>query len=78
MTSDARLRVPGMNLLAMTKHMGIRYEELGFLVAGVGGVLMAFGNMLPLGRRSGGMLGGILLAIGMVLAIIGVHYGRVG
>jgi hypothetical protein len=24
------------------------------------------------------MLGGILLAIGMVLAIIGVHYGRVG
>jgi hypothetical protein len=67
-----------MNLLAMTKHMGIRYEELGFLVAGVGGVIMAFGNMMPLGRRSGSMLGGILLAVGMVLAIIGVHYGRIG
>jgi hypothetical protein len=83
MTSDAVLsdsgrRVPGMNLLAMTRHMGIRYEELGFLLAGAGGVLIAFGNMMPLGRRSGSMLGGILLAVGMVLAIVGVHYGRLG
>jgi hypothetical protein len=78
MTSDGRRTVPGMNLLAMTKHMGIRYEEIGFLVAGAGGVLMAFGSMMPLGRRSGGMLGGLLLAVGMLLAIIGVHYGRLG
>jgi hypothetical protein len=55
--------------------MGIRYEEVGFLVAGAGGVLIAFGNMMPLGRRSGSMLGGILLAVGMVLAIVGAHYG---
>ena len=64
-----------MNLLAMTRHMGIRYEEIGFLVAGAGGVLIAFGNMMPLGRRSGTMLGGILLAVGMLLAIVGAHYG---
>jgi hypothetical protein len=64
-----------MNLLAMTRHMGIRYEEIGFLVAGAGGVLIAFGNMMPLGRRSGSMLGGILLAVGMLLAIVGAHYG---
>jgi hypothetical protein len=64
-----------MNLLAMTRHMGIRYEEIGFLVAGAGGVLIAFGNLMPLGRRSGSMLGGILLAVGMVLAIVGAHYG---
>jgi hypothetical protein len=64
-----------MNLLAMTRHMGIRYEEIGFLVAGAGGVLIAFGNVMPLGRRSGSMLGGILLAVGMVLAIVGAHYG---
>jgi hypothetical protein len=64
-----------MNVLAMTRHMGIRYEEIGFLVAGAGGVLIAFGNMMPLGRRSGSMLGGILLAVGMVLAIVGAHYG---
>jgi hypothetical protein len=62
----------------MTKHMGIRYEEIGFLLAGAGGVSIAFGNMMPLGRRSGTMLGGILLAVGMVLAIVGVHYGRLG
>jgi hypothetical protein len=31
--------------------------------------------MMPLGRRSGSMLGGILLAVGMVLAIVGAHYG---
>ena len=67
-----------MNLLAMTRHMGLRYEEIGFLVAGAGGVLIAFGNMMPLGRRSGSMLGGILLAVGMVLAIIGLHYGSGG
>jgi hypothetical protein len=59
----------------MTRHMGIRYEEIGFLVAGAGGVLIAFGNMMPLGRRSGSMLGGILLAVGMLLAIVGAHYG---
>ena len=78
MTSDGERRVPRMHLLAMTKHMAIRYEELGFLVAGAGGLLMAFGNMMPLGRRSGGMLGGILLLAGMLLAIVGVHYGRLG
>jgi hypothetical protein len=76
-TSDAGRTVRHMNLLAITKHMGIRYEELGFLLAGVGGVLIAVGNTLPLGRRSGSRVGGILLAIGMGLAIIGVHYGRV-
>jgi hypothetical protein len=77
-TSDVRRTVPGMNLLAMTRHTGVRYEELGFLLAGAGGVLIAFGNLMPLGRRSGSMLGGILLAVGMALAIIGVHYGMLG
>jgi hypothetical protein len=76
--SGARSRVLGMNLLAMTKHMAIRWEELGFLLGAVGGFLIAFGNMMPLGKRTGGMLGGIALAAGFVLAIIGVHYGRLG
>jgi hypothetical protein len=67
-----------MNLLAMTKHMGIRWEELGFLLGAVGGFLLAFGNMMPFAKRTGGMLGGIALAGGFVLAIIGVHYGRLG
>jgi hypothetical protein len=67
-----------MTILAMTKHMGVRYEEIGFLVTGVGGVLIGFGNMVPLGRRSGSMLGGLAIAVGMVLAIIGVHYGGLG
>jgi hypothetical protein len=67
-----------MNLLAITKHMGIRYEELGFLLGAVGGLLLAFGNMMPLGKRAGGMLGGLALALGFVLAIVGVHYGHLG
>ena len=67
-----------MTILAMTRHMGIRYEEIGFLVAGVGGVILAFGNATPLGRRAGGMLGGLALAAGMALAVVGVHYGRLG
>lgn len=67
-----------MNLLAMTKHTGIRYEELGFLLGAAGGVLIALGNAMPLGRRAGSMLGGLVLAVGMLLAIVGVHYGRLG
>ena len=78
MTSDAGCTVRSMNILAMTRHMGIRYEELGFLVAAVGGVLIAFGNAMPLGRRSGSMLGGLALAVGMVLAVAAVHYGHLG
>ena len=65
-----------MNLVAMTQHMGVRWEELGFLLAAIGGVLIGVGNMMPLGRRSGTMLGGLALAAGMVLAIIGVHFGH--
>jgi hypothetical protein len=67
-----------MNILAMTKHMGIRYQELGFLVVGAGGVLLAFGNVMPFGRRSGGMFGGLAIAVGMALAIIGLHFGGLG
>jgi hypothetical protein len=67
-----------MNILAMTRHMGIRYEELGFLVAAAGGALLAFGNAIPFARRSGSMLGGLAIAVGMVVAIVGVHYGRLG
>jgi hypothetical protein len=78
MTSDAAGKVGAMNILAMTKHMGIRYEEFGLVVAGAGGVLIAFGNAMPLGRRAGGMLGGLAIAAGMVIAVIGVHSGKLG
>ncbi len=67
-----------MNILAMTRHMGIRYEELGFLVAGAGGLLLAFGNAVPFARRSGALLGGLAIAVGMAVAIIGVHFGHLG
>ena len=71
-------RVPGMTLLAMTKHAGVRWEEVGFLLGAVGGLLIGFGNVMPLARRSGSLLGGLALAAGFVLAIIGVHYGGLG
>jgi hypothetical protein len=78
MTSDATYRVLRMNILAMTRHMGIRYEEVGFALAAVGGVLIAVGGSLPLGRRAGSVFGGFGIAVGMVAAIIGLHYGHLG
>jgi hypothetical protein len=68
--------VPGMNLLAMTRHQGVRWEEVGFLLGAIGGVLLALGSMMPLARRTGNMLGGLALAAGFVLAIVGVHFGH--
>jgi len=67
-----------MNLLAMTQHQGVRWEEVGFLLGAIGGVLIALGSMLPMSRRSGSLLGGLALAAGFVLAIIGVHFGKLG
>ena len=64
-----------MNLIAMTVHQAVRFEEVGFAVGAIGGVLVAFGSMMPLGRRSGNALGGLALAAGFVLAIVGVHWG---
>lgn len=78
MTSAAGSTVPDMNLLAMTKHAGLRWEELGFLLGAVGGTLIAVGNVMPLGKRAGSMLGGVALAAGFVLAIVGVHFGHLG
>jgi len=56
--------------------MAVRYEEVGFLAAGAGGALIALGNMMPFARRSGSMFGGLLIAGGMALAIVAVHYGK--
>jgi hypothetical protein len=67
-----------MNLLAITRHQGIRWEEIGFALGAIGGGLIALGNLIPLARRSGSLLGGVALAAGFVLAIIGVHYGHLG
>jgi hypothetical protein len=67
-----------MNLLAMTQHQGVRWEEVGFLLGAIGGVLIALGSTLPMSRRSGSLLGGLALAAGFVLAIIGVHFGKLG
>src|SRR5207245_189089 len=75
-TSGPGRRVPGMNLLAMTQHQGVRWEEIGFAVGAIGGVMIALGSTLPMSRRSGNLLGGLALATGFVLAIIGVHYGQ--
>ena len=63
-------------LLAMTVHNGLRLREVAAALVAIAGVLMAFGSMMPLGRRGGTWLAGLALAIAGVLGVIGLHWGH--
>jgi 5-formyltetrahydrofolate cyclo-ligase len=77
---DKRAAIPvlrdwsAMTLLALTKHNGIRIAEVGFALAAIAGAVFAFGG----GRRSGELLGGLVLAVAGVLLVVAAHWGHFG
>jgi hypothetical protein len=67
-----------MNLLfAFTHHTGIRLAEVGFLFIAFAGIWQAAAQT-PRFRFTGGrtIIAGIALAIGALLVIIAIHWGR--
>jgi hypothetical protein len=48
-----------------------RITEIGLLVAGVGGLVIALGSS----RRSWVGLGGLLIAVGLTAALVALHFG---
>jgi hypothetical protein len=63
-------------LLFITKHNGIRLEEVAGALVAIAGGLMFLGATMPMGRRGGQWLAGLALAIAGVLAVIGLHWGH--
>jgi hypothetical protein len=66
-----------MHLLAMTysHHGTIRLEEVAGALTAVAGAALFIGGMMPLGRRTGQLLGGVCLAIAGVLVVLALHFG---
>jgi hypothetical protein len=60
-------------MLATTFHYAAtrRITEIGLLVAGVGGLVIALGSS----RRTWVGLGGLLIAVGLAAALVGLHFG---
>ena len=56
-----------------------RTQEIGLIVGAVGAVVMAVAGLLPLMRREGRgpavamLVGGLVLAIGLGVTVIGLH-----
>ncbi len=63
-------------ILFITVHNTIRLKEVSAALVAIAGALMAFGSMIPLGRRGGTWLAGLALLIAGVLAVIALHWGH--
>ena len=64
-----------MSLLGLAHHTAGRIAELGFLLAGIAGVIFALGSAGPFARR-GNTMAGLALAVGSLLLIVAFHWGH--
>jgi hypothetical protein len=70
-----------ITLLAMSKSQARHLQEIGFLIGAIGGLFLVIAAVLGLmefSRRSElglVLVSGILLIVGFVLALIGIHGG---
>jgi hypothetical protein len=60
---------------ALTAHTARRITELGALLGLLGGIALA-ASAYPSLRQSGKVVAGVLLAVGFVLIIYALHYGK--
>lgn len=67
-----------MTLLALmiNHHTGIRLAELGEALGAVGGLALLLGALMPLARRAGQLIGGLLIGGGFVLLVIATRWGH--
>jgi hypothetical protein len=66
-----------MHLLALHFNAKdtLRVEEVAGALAAIAGVLLFFGAVTPLARRTGQLFGGVALAAAGVLFVLAVRYG---
>lgn len=67
-----------MTLLALVikQHTGIRLAELGEALGAVGGMALLLGALMPLARRAGQFIGGLLIGGGFVLLVFATRWGH--
>jgi uncharacterized membrane protein SirB2 len=67
-------------IAAMTRHTGIRFAEVGFLLILIAGVWLVFAEILDPAkwRKVRTIVSGVLLAIAGLLLIIATHWGHFG
>ncbi|HEY3463410.1 MAG TPA: hypothetical protein VGK62_08200 [Gaiellaceae bacterium] len=67
-----------MTVLAFTikAHTGVRLAELGAALGAVGSLALLLGALMPLARRAGQALGGLLIGGGYVLLVIAIRWGH--
>jgi hypothetical protein len=71
--------MPGVNLLALAHHTGIRLAEVGFLLILFAGVWLVAAEIPRFGlRRTRTIVAGIALALAGLLLIIATHWGQFG
>jgi Ca2+/H+ antiporter len=66
-----------MHLLALSfnQHRTLRLEEIAGGLAFLAGVALFLGAAAPLARRTGQLIGGLLLAASGVVFVLAVRYG---
>ena len=62
--------------LVIKHHTGIRLAELGEALGAVGGLALLLGALMPLARRAGQFIGGLLIGGGFVLLVIAIRWGH--
>jgi hypothetical protein len=67
-----------MTLLALVikAHTGVRLAQLGAALGAVGSLALLLGALMPLARRAGQAIGGLMIGGGFVLLVIAIRYGH--
>jgi len=62
--------------LVIKKHTGMQLAELGASLGAVGALALLLGAVMPLARRAGQGIGGLLMGGGFVLLVIAIRWGH--